>query len=120
MWIDEVIQTSPGIDTSGYQIQVEPAGPSSNPSRLLGLSLVHNIVVVLVAERVVQVVGDIWVQMSLVARSRMEGWAFDVHRRKERGWSVGRDECGIAKPNHDKCRGSCLLALGGWAVSWME
>jgi len=26
VWIDEVIQTSPGIDTSGYQIQVMQMG----------------------------------------------------------------------------------------------
>jgi len=44
----------------------------------------------------------------------------DVRRRRERGWSVGWDEYGIAKTNHDKCRGSCLLALGGGTVSSIE
>jgi len=33
VWIDEVIQTSPGIDTSGYQIQVQ-MGTSSQAQRM--------------------------------------------------------------------------------------
>jgi len=42
VWIDEVIQTSPGIDTSGYQIQVNNSSSVFESINSIIVRLGHN------------------------------------------------------------------------------
>lgn len=65
--------SAPSKPSGCRRIRLGVVEPTGNRRKLLTVSLVHGMVVVVVAERVV---GAMWVQMSLVAGSRMEGWGY--------------------------------------------